>query len=109
MVSRMMRVTAFAALLAVTPAVAAQSAPVTAAKVALVAVNVVGVDELVALPRIGPALAQRIVDYRKANGPFRQVDDLAKVAGIGPKLLEQLRPLVTAEVPIVKPAVPAVP
>jgi competence protein ComEA len=107
MVRTMVCVTALGALLATAfPAVAVAvpvAAPTVAKAPALVAVNVAAAEELASLPKIGPALAQRIVDYRKANGPFRQVDDLAKVAGIGPKLLERLRPLVTVEVPVAKP------
>jgi competence ComEA-like helix-hairpin-helix protein len=47
--------------------------------------------ELQALPGIGPALAERIVASRAAEGPFRTVDDLLRVAGIGPAKLERLR------------------
>lgn len=43
------------------------------------------------LPGIGPAKAKAIVADRERNGPFRSVDDLARVKGIGPKLLERLR------------------
>jgi len=43
------------------------------------------------LPGIGPVLAERIVAYRVANGPFSSVDDLAAVSGIGEKKLDQLR------------------
>jgi competence protein ComEA len=50
--------------------------------------------DLEALPGIGPALAQAIIDHRSQHGPFRSVDDLADVRGIGPAKLEQLRPLV---------------
>jgi competence protein ComEA len=47
------------------------------------------------LPRIGPALAARIVAWREQNGRFTSVDDLLAVPGIGDKMLESLRDLVT--------------
>ncbi|MEC5149977.1 helix-hairpin-helix domain-containing protein [Cryobacterium sp. GrIS_2_6] len=53
------------------------------------------VSELDALPRIGPAMAQRIVDYRSANGPFAAIEDLRNVTGIGEKTFETLKDLVT--------------
>ncbi|CAN5317436.1 hypothetical protein BH09ACT6_BH09ACT6_02700 [soil metagenome] len=47
------------------------------------------------LPHVGPALAQRIIAWRSANGQFTQVDDLKNVAGIGDKTFAELQPLVT--------------
>lgn len=47
------------------------------------------------LPRVGPALADRIIAWREANGPFASVDDLLAVAGIGEKTLAGFRDLVT--------------
>ena len=44
---------------------------------------------------IGPVTAQKIVDWRTGHGPFRSVDDLDDVPGIGPARIEQLRDLVT--------------
>ncbi len=57
-------------------------------------VNAAGVAELDALPGIGPVLAQRIVGFREANGPFTSVDELVEVPGIGDATLADLTPLV---------------
>ena len=54
-------------------------------------VNSASVDELTELPGIGPALGQRIVDWREANGPFVSVEQLTEVSGIGAKTLEKFR------------------
>ena len=60
----------------------------------LVHLNSAGVAELDTLPRIGPALAQRILDWREANGPFTSVDQLLDVAGIGDTVFAGLESLV---------------
>ena len=51
-------------------------------------------SELQRLPGIGPALARRIVEHRIHHGSFRFVDDLLDVPGVGPIVLERIRPLV---------------
>lgn len=81
---------AVVALAPAAPAVAADSAPA----VKQVNVNAASVEQLSNLPRVGEKLAQRIVEYRKANGPFQRPEDLMAVKGIGEKMFELLRPYV---------------
>ncbi len=50
---------------------------------------------LEALPGIGEVLAQRIVDYRSTNGPFKRIEDLLKVSGIGSATFDQIRDCIT--------------
>lgn len=57
--------------------------------------NTATAAELDALPGIGPALAERILQWRETNGPFGTVDDLDAVSGIGPTTMERLRELVS--------------
>lgn len=59
-------------------------------------VNHASEAELQVLPGIGPARARAIIDDRRLHGPFRSVDDLERVRGIGPALLEGLRAFATA-------------
>ncbi len=54
--------------------------------------NSASATDLDALPGIGPALAGRIVEYRQKHGPFKKIDDLIQVSGIGPKLLDKIKP-----------------
>jgi len=58
-------------------------------------INTASLAELDKLPRIGPKVAQRILDYRKEHGPYKRVEDLMKVKGIGEKTFARLRELVT--------------
>lgn len=56
-------------------------------------INSMSVAQLKELPGIGELLAQRIAAYREANGPFRTIDELMNVEGIGEKKLEQIAKL----------------
>lgn len=61
--------------------------------------NRASAEELELLPRIGPTLARRIVEDRARRGPFRSVEELTRVRGIGPRTLEGIEPLATVAEP----------
>lgn len=60
-------------------------------------INTASVEELQLLPRVGPSLAQRIVDFRTENGPFSSTEELTRVKGIGEKSFESLQPYLTVK------------
>jgi competence protein ComEA len=62
---------------------------------AMININTAGAEELATLPGIGPALAQRIIDWRTANGPFATIADITKVSGIGDKIFERIKDHIT--------------
>jgi competence ComEA-like helix-hairpin-helix protein len=68
-----------------------------AALTAKLNINTATAAELELLPGIGPALAGRIIEDRTAAGPFRSVEDLDRVKGIGPKTMDRLRELIAVE------------
>lgn len=57
-------------------------------------INTAPQSELEKLPRIGPAIARNIIEYREKNGPFKKIEDLVKVKRIGKKTLERIKPFV---------------
>jgi competence protein ComEA len=60
-----------------------------------VSLNSATIEQLDALPGVGPVTAQQIIDFRSANGGFGSIEELDAVPGIGPARLEQLRELVS--------------
>ncbi len=60
-------------------------------------INTADQAQLDTLPGIGPAYAQRIIQYREINGPFKAIEDIKRVSGIGDKRFEQLKDLITVQ------------
>ena len=77
--------------------VLAFSAPSWAGTAGKINLNKATAAELSQLKGIGMKYAERIVEFRDKNGPFKQVEDLLKVQGIGPKTLEKNKGLITVE------------
>jgi competence protein ComEA len=80
--------------LAQKPSVAARREPQSPEKIDI---NTAAVDQLKSLPHIGIKTAQAIIAYRAQHGPFKRVDDLTKVRGIGGKTFEELKKNITLE------------
>lgn len=60
----------------------------------LIDINSATVEELMKLPRVGPVIANRIIEYRNIHGPFKTIEDLIKVKGIGEKKLTSIKPYI---------------
>ncbi len=60
-------------------------------------INTCTKEELESLPGIGPALAERIIDYRRQNGGFKTVEDITKVRGIGAAIYEDIYRLICTQ------------
>ena len=82
-------------LAAATKVHAASKAATPASAPVMVNINKAGVEELDKVRGIGPAMARRIIDFRTANGPFKSVDDLVQVRGIGGSKLQKIKDQIT--------------
>jgi len=73
------------------------SAPATNGSVvsSKININTASIEDLDKLPGVGPATAQKIIDYRKQNGPFPNIEAIDEVSGIGPSKYAQMKDLIT--------------
>jgi len=60
----------------------------------LIDINSASIEQLCEIPGVGKTIAQRIVKYREANGPFKTTADIQKVKGIGSKKFEKIKDLI---------------
>jgi competence protein ComEA len=60
-------------------------------------INKASAEQLTRIPGIGKVMAERIILFREEHGPFRRVEDLLKIKGIGEKSLQKLRPYVKVD------------
>jgi competence protein ComEA len=63
----------------------------------VVNINTAGETQLMLLPRVGPSLAKKIVEYRQTNGEFKAADELVLVPGVGDRTYELMAPYITVK------------
>ena len=90
---------ALSAFLSLALASLALAADAASAESKKVNINQATAEQLANLPRVGAKAAQRVVDHRKAHGPFARIEDLMEVKGFGEKRFEQLKPYLTVSGP----------
>ena len=74
---------------------AAKAAPADKAATAIVNLNTASATDLEGLPGIGAKTATRILEYRQKNGPFKKIEELMNVRGVGEKNFLKLKPQIT--------------
>ncbi|MEA2109609.1 MAG: helix-hairpin-helix domain-containing protein [Pseudomonadota bacterium] len=87
----------FLMMITFTSASALLAADSASGKASKININTATAEQLTELKRIGPVYAKRIIEYRKAKGPFEKPEDIIKVKGIGPKTLEANIDIITVE------------
>jgi competence protein ComEA len=82
---------------AISPPVSEDAAPASPGTPGKVNINTASAAELDSLPGIGPGYAERIVAYRQSHGPFRTIEEIQNVPGIGPSTFARIRDLITVQ------------
>ncbi len=75
------------------------AAPAFSSDAAKVNVNTANAEELATLKGIGPAIAEKVIEYREQNGPFATIEDIKKVSGIGDQIFENNKDLIVIDAP----------
>jgi competence protein ComEA len=76
-----------------------QQSPAPAARAATIDLNTANVADLEGLPGVGRRTAERIVEHRQKNGPFKKIEELMNIKGIGEKSFLKLKPLISVAPP----------
>jgi comEA protein len=76
---------------------AGQKSDLKKALIGKININTATGEQLQILPRIGPSMSQRIIQYRRERGPFTSIDAIKKVKGIGDKTFEKIKSQITID------------
>ncbi|MBW1649675.1 MAG: helix-hairpin-helix domain-containing protein [Deltaproteobacteria bacterium] len=78
------------------------AAPAFSSDAVKVNVNTATAEELATLKGIGPAIAEKVIEYREQNGPFATTEDIKKVSGIGDQIFEDNKDMITVDAAVAK-------